>query len=73
MPDPIHPRQQAQEQTRDEHKSDLIGTSKGISASQDSRFRPTRRVREAIGGGSEQVASLFAGGDEQENKPLKRK
>lgn len=73
--DPSSPLQAhtAQEQTREEHKSDLIGTSKGVGGSQDAGFRPTRRVREAIGGGSEQVASLFAGQDEQENTPPKRK
>ncbi|CAO1626016.1 unnamed protein product [Sympodiomycopsis kandeliae] len=47
--------------------------SSGAFEDAATKIRPSRRVREAIGGGSEQISSLFGGDTEQENVPLRRK
>lgn len=46
--------------------------SVGVTDSEGKDFRPTRRVREPIGGGSAQIASLFGGDDSENDVPRRR-
>lgn len=48
-------------------KSSAFTPSTGVTDAEGQAFRPTRRVREPIGGGSEQIAGLFGGGGGDEN------
>lgn len=53
--------------------SSSFTASKNVTDAEGNAFRPTRRVREAIGGGSEQIAGLFGGGDENDDYQERRR
>ncbi|CAO1629075.1 unnamed protein product [Parajaminaea phylloscopi] len=55
---------QQQRQASNTSSSNAFVPSTGVKDAEGNDFRPTRRVREPIGGGSQQIASLFGGGDD---------